>query len=142
MARVRLTFPEPALFTTDLPVRIADINYGNHLGHDRLISMLHEARVQFFGHLGFAEADVEGAGIILVDLAVSYREQVFHGQTLRVEMAAEDVRPRGFDLHYRVTTVPTAALIAQAKTGLLFFDYARKEVVAMPPRFAAALGAS
>ena len=29
--------------TTRLTVRIGDINYGGHLGHDRLITLLHQA---------------------------------------------------------------------------------------------------
>ena len=33
-------------FISTQTVRIADINYGNHLGHDRLVSLLHQARVE------------------------------------------------------------------------------------------------
>ena len=39
-------------FTTTLDVRISDINYGNHLGHDSLISLLHEARMRFLKQTG------------------------------------------------------------------------------------------
>lgn len=45
MARVRLSFPDDAFsFTTEMPVRITDVNGANHLGNDALISMLSEAR--------------------------------------------------------------------------------------------------
>ena len=37
MSRVKISFPEKAHFSTDLAVRMADINYGNHLGHDRMV---------------------------------------------------------------------------------------------------------
>ncbi len=43
------------LFSATLEVRISDINYGNHLGHDSLVSLLHEARVRFLRHLGYTE---------------------------------------------------------------------------------------
>ena len=55
MARVKIEFPETTLFTHELSVRITDLNYGNHLAHDSLISLLHEARAPFFyrkGHAG------------------------------------------------------------------------------------------
>lgn len=36
--RVNLSFPEkPADFNCVLPVRVSDINYGGHLGNDRLV---------------------------------------------------------------------------------------------------------
>ena len=34
MARVRVAYPESTLFCCELPVRITDLNYGDHLGHD------------------------------------------------------------------------------------------------------------
>ena len=87
MPRIHIPFPESVLFEHRVPVRITDLNYGNHLGHDALVSILHEARARFFRAFGMSEADVDGVGIILVDLAVRYQAQVFYGQTLRIEIA-------------------------------------------------------
>lgn len=139
MARVRLTFPESVLFTHEIEVRISDLNYGNHLGHDSLVSMLHETRARFFRHFGMEEGDIEGAGILLVDLAVTYRAQVFYGQLLRIEVAAGDVGARGCDLIYRVTDATSGELVSLAKTGIVFYDYGLKKVVATPPSFARVL---
>ena len=48
MARIKLTVPEKNILTAVLiPVRIGDINYGNHLGNDAFVSIIHEARVQW-----------------------------------------------------------------------------------------------
>jgi len=139
MARVQITYPEKTLFTQDIPIRISDINYGKHLGHDTLVSILHEARYGFFRHFGMNEADTDGMGILLVDLAVSYRAQVFHGQTLRVEVAVSDVVTRGCDMVYKVTDKEKGALVALARTGILFFDYKNRQVVNIPPSFQAIL---
>ena len=38
----------PHYFTVDLAVRVADLNYGNHLGYNGLVSLLHHARLEYF----------------------------------------------------------------------------------------------
>lgn len=44
MERVRLSFPaDDVVHRHPLTVRITDMNYGRHLGHDTLVSLLHEA---------------------------------------------------------------------------------------------------
>jgi acyl-CoA thioesterase FadM len=135
MARVEVTLPESFPFSTELPIRIGDINYGGHLGNDAVLSLVHEARVRFLRSHGFGELDVGGAGIVMVDAAVVYRAEGRHGMVLRVEVAAADVRTRGCDLVYRLTDVATGQEIARAKTGIMFFDYGARRVVHMPEGF-------
>jgi len=142
MARVRIEFPEPALFTHDVPVRITDLNYGNHLGHDSLVSILHEVRARFFRHFGMEESDVDGVGILLTDLAVQYKAEVFYGQVLRVEVAVADVAAHGCDIIYRVTDCDSNRLTALAKTGIAFFDYGAKTIAGVPTRFLTAVEAT
>ena len=77
--RVQLQLPETFSFQTEIPVRITDINYGNHLGNDAILSMMHEARVQFLQSLGYTELDVEGAGMIMADTAIIYKGEGFYG---------------------------------------------------------------
>ncbi len=135
MSRVRITFPEPPVFAHEIEVRVSDLNYGNHLGHDSLVSLLHEARVRFFRHFGMEERDIDGVGILLADLAVAYRAQVFYGQTLRIEIAIGEAGARSCDLVYRVTDRVTDGLVALAKTGIVFFDYEAKRMAQVPARF-------
>jgi acyl-CoA thioesterase FadM len=141
MARVEIELPERFLFTTEIPIRIGDVNYGGHLGNDAVLSLVHEARVRFFARHGWTELDVTGPGIVMVDAAVVYRAEGSWGMTLRVDLAAADLRTRGCDLLYRLTDVATGKEIARAKTGIVFFDYAARRVVHVPEAFRAALGA-
>jgi acyl-CoA thioester hydrolase len=133
--RIRIDFPERVLHTEDVPVRITNLKYGNHLGHDKLVSMLHEARVAFLRAHGMEELDIDGLGIILVDLAVSYRREAFYGQVLSIDVAAGEVGSRGAELLYRVRDRASGEIIAMARTGLLFYDYAAKRVGTTPERF-------
>jgi acyl-CoA thioester hydrolase len=139
MARVKLDLPERFSFLTELTVRIADINYGQHLGNDAVLAFAHEARLQFLKSFGFSEADVDGVGMIMLDAVVVYKSQAFHGETLTVEVAAADFGPCGCDFLYRLTEKLSGREIAHAKTGLAFFDYAKKKIAKMPERFRAAL---
>ena len=137
MPRLKLDYPACPLFTTDIPIRITDINYGDHLAHDRLVSILHEVRVRFFRTFGFEEHDIEGRGILLVDLVVTYQREAFYGQTLRVDVAIGEAASRGCDLLYRVTDAGNDEAVALAKTGIVFIDRASRRVVPIPPAFRA-----
>ena len=140
MNRVSIPFPEPAIFSHQIPVRITDLNYGNHLGHDILVSMLHEGRARFFRAHEMEEGNVDGPGVILVDLEVRYRAQVFYGQTLQIEIAIGGLGSRGCDFYYRVTDSAGGGLVAEARTGIIFFDYGANKVASVPPRFREIVG--
>jgi 4-hydroxybenzoyl-CoA thioesterase len=104
-----------------------------------LISLLHDARARFFRAMGLEELDAGGCGVILADLAVTYRSEAFFGQTLRVEMAAAEPERAGCVLFYRVTDRETGREVARARTGLVFFDYAARRVARTPAPFVAGL---
>jgi acyl-CoA thioester hydrolase len=123
VARIKILMPNDFPLTVALPVRITDLNYGGHLGNDALLSLLHEARVQFLLHLGLRELDAETRlGTIMADVAIEYRGEAFYGDVLQVQLAATDPHKYGFDVVYWVKN-QAGKEIARAKTGMLLFDY-------------------
>jgi acyl-CoA thioesterase FadM len=110
------------VFVHELEVRVGDLNYGRHLGHDALISLLHQARVRFLASRGASELDTDGLGMVVADLAVRYRAEAFLGDRLRVEIGIGERSAKSCDLHYRVTNLTTERLVAEAKTGVVFVD--------------------
>lgn len=82
--------PKP-LFETNIAVRVSDINYGNHLGHDSLVSYFHEARVQFLNKLGYTELDISGLGILVTNLVVNYINEAFYADILTINIGVGDV---------------------------------------------------
>ncbi len=134
MPRINIDLPEKMPFETRVPLRIQDINYGGHLGHDALLSILHEVRLQFLASLGCSELDAYGAGLIMTDAALVYKGEGFHGDILAVRLGVADASSRSFDLVYKVSAdrPQGEALIAHAKTGMLCFDYQRRKPVLMP----------
>jgi acyl-CoA thioesterase FadM len=139
MARVKLDLPEKFVFATELPVRITDINYGNHLGNAELLGLLHEARIRFLRSHDLSELNVGGCGLIMTDAALVYKSQAVCGDVLRVQVAVQDFGPVGCDLVYLVTNTASGAEVARAKTGLVCFDYAASKVARCPEKFRAAL---
>jgi acyl-CoA thioesterase FadM len=137
MPRVKVSLPESFGFAVEIPVRITDLNYGAHLGNDALLSILHEARVQFLASLGAAEFDkASQLGFIMVDVAIEYKGEAFHGDMLHIGLAANDQNKYGFDIVYHVKN-QAGKEIARAKTGMLCFDYNTRKLRALPPELAA-----
>ncbi|ACG74477.1 esterase [Anaeromyxobacter sp. K] len=140
MSRVHVELPDTFAFSTELPIRIGDMNYGGHLGNDAVLSLVHEARVRLFARHGWTELDVRGPGILMVDAAVVYRAEGAWGMTLRVDVAVADLGSRGCDLVYRLSDAASGKEIARAKTGIVFFDYAARRVVHVPEAFREVFG--
>jgi len=138
MARVKVALPGTFPFTTEVPVRITDLNYGGHLGNDALLGILHEARVHFLRSLGVPNDfdPVTKLGLIMVDVAVEYKGEAFHGDRLRIDIAAADPNKYGFDVVYHVHN-QAGKEVARAKTGMLCFDYNTHKLRLLPAALAA-----
>ncbi len=135
MTRIKIDMIENFTFETELSVRISDINYGNHVGHDSFISLLHEARLRFLKSIGFSEANIDGNALIVSDLAVSYKSQAFYGDKLKFEVGAGEFNKYGCDIFYRVLNTKNNELVLLAKTGIVFFDYVNNKITTMPDAF-------
>jgi acyl-CoA thioester hydrolase len=141
MPRVEIDLPAAWIFSTELAIRVSDLNYGNHLGNDRVLALAQEVRVQWLRAHGLGELDVGGAGLILADAAVVYRAEGRLGMVLRGELGVGEVRTRSVELVHRFTDAASGQEIARARTGVLCFDYAARKVVHLTPALRAALGA-
>lgn len=136
MARIKLEIPETTIGTFYIPVRIADINYGNHVGNDAFVSIIHEARMQWLKQYGYTELSVEDIGMIMSDLAVEFKSEAFYGDIVEVRLGAADISRVGFDLYYQLFTKRNDEhiLLAKAKTGMICYDYQAKKVAAIPEK--------
>lgn len=134
MARIKVDLPAGFAFTTHIPVRITDLNYGGHVGNDTLLSIIHEARVQFLQHHGYTELKLAGVGLIMSDVAIEFRQELFYPDTIKVSVAAGDLTKVSFDLYYKLEKVveEKTLLVAVAKTGMVCYDYDKRKVAAVP----------
>lgn len=135
MARVRLDLPDSFTFETEMTVRVSDINYGNHLGNDRMVSMLHEARLRFLLEHGFSELNIGGIGILVSDLVVNFTAEAFVAEKLKFRVGLTDFNKYGCDFIYQVVNGEQEKVIAKAKTGIVFFDYDERKIARIPQIF-------
>ncbi|MGW8325161.1 MAG: thioesterase family protein, partial [Desulfobacterales bacterium] len=93
MARVKLTPLDHYKNIYETTVEVTDINYGNHLGNDALVGIIHRARVHFLHRLGVSEYDLGDGktGILLADLIANYKEESFLFDKLSVESSIGEV---------------------------------------------------
>lgn len=134
MARIKIELPASVLGTFEIPVRITDLNYGNHLGNDSLVSIIHEARVQWLHSHGYSELNLEGASLILAGLLVEFSAESFYGDILKVTLLSGDLSRSGFELFYHIECERDRKKItvAKAKTEMVFFDYHERRILSMP----------
>lgn len=132
MARIKLTLPQQFHFSTVIPIRITDINYGNHLGNDAVLSILHEARMQYLKSLGYTELSFADIGLIMSDVGIEFKAEAFYGDSLRAYVATGEISKVGFDLYYKLVRSGDETIVALAKTGMICFDYDKRKVTAVP----------
>ena len=135
MARIRIKLPERFEYATEIPVRISDINFANHLGHEKILPLVHEVRVRFLNKHGYSELEIDGYGLIMADSAIVYQSEAFYGDILKIEIAANEFTKYGFDFVYKLTNKKTDEEVARAKTGFIFFDYEKREKAEVPQKF-------
>jgi acyl-CoA thioester hydrolase len=135
MARVKLQLPTNLPFRTEIPIRVSDINYGGHLGNDAVLSIVHEARIQFLRNLGYSELDIEGTGIMMIDAMIVYSSEGFYGDVLMVEVGTTDFQLTYCDIVFRLTNTITKKEVARVKTGIAFINKQTHKISAVPDAF-------
>ncbi len=143
MARIKIHIPDQFSFKTKIPVRITDINYGGHVGNDTILSLLHEARMQFLHHYGYTEMNVAGVGLIMSDAAIELKSELFYGDVVFISMAVADISKVSFELYYKAEKEINGKLVtvALARTAMVCYDYRLKKITALPAEAKAALSA-
>lgn len=134
MPRIKIDLPESFPFSTAFPVRITDLNYGNHVGNDKVLSFLHEARTRYLQSLGYSELHMEGVSLIMADAALIFRNEMYYGDEMLISIRPMEFSRVGFDLLYKIEKKMEDRLVTTvtAKTAMICFDYGQKRVVALP----------
>ncbi len=126
--------PAAYAFQTNIPVRITDLNYGGHVGNDTILSIMHEARIQFLQHHGYTELEFAGAGLIMNDVAIAFKKELFYGDVVIASLAVSDISKVSFDVFYKLEkqSGDKRETVVFAKTGMICYDYKNKRPVKIP----------
>ncbi len=134
MNRIKIELPDQFNFTTRIPIRITDLNYGGHVGNDTILSLIHEARMQFLRHYGFTELNFAGIGLIMSDAGIQFKNELFYGDVVIASVTTGAYSKIAFDIYYRFEKESEGKLllVAAAKTGMVCFDYDERKTVPVP----------
>ena len=134
MPRIKIELPATFIFQTEIKIRISDVNYGGHVGNDAILSLAHEARLQFLKQYDFSEKDFGGAGLIMADAAIEFRTELFYGDTVTVSIGISAFTRMGFDIFYLMEKIADEKreVVAVVKTGMICYDYAARKVTSVP----------
>lgn len=134
MARIKIDLPSCFFYQTTLDIRITDLNYGGHVGNDTILSFLHEARCRFLKYYGYTELNLGGIGIIMADVAIEYKAESFYDDAITIHVGAGEFTRVSFDIFYKLEkkAEDKSIVIANAKTGIVGFDYTLKKVSPIP----------
>lgn len=136
MPRISLEFPQSVVYCHPLQLRISDINYGQHLGHDTLVSLLHDARCGWLQTHQLSELSIDGGkvGWVVAELVVNYKAEAFYGDHLSIELAVGEISSKGAEIFHRVVG-SAGQEIGIAKVGVVFFDFETRKTAAVPQVF-------
>lgn len=131
MSSLKSQLPSQFSFHCDIAIRITDLNYGGHVGNDRIMALLQEARVQFLAQKGYSELELEGSGMMLTKAQFELRCELHYGYPLRASVSAGNFTSKGFDLFYKLETTVNGEqkVAALAITTMVCYDYEKKKVV-------------
>ena len=132
MSQTRIDPHFDVLFSCNLQVRVADLNYGNHLGNDRVLSYFHELRVLWLSHYNLSEQDVGGCGLIMTSAKVAYLNQAHLHQLLTLTLGVREVGKARFTLVYKLINDQTNHVVALGETNMSCFDYACQKPARAP----------
>lgn len=124
-------------FSALIPVRITDINYGNHLSHVAMVGLFHQARVLFLKAGGFSESNIDQKGLILSGAEYRYKKESFFDDRLLFHVTVGELSRAQVELLYWVVDASSNQEVVRGKERFMVQDYQRKKVVRLPEAFVA-----
>lgn len=68
--------------------------------------------------------------MIMSDVVINFRNELFYGDVIEASVAVMNISRASFDLVYVLKN--NQNIIAEAKTGMVCFDYEKRKVTALP----------
>lgn len=136
MTRTVINLPDKFHFSMEHEVTVNDLNYGTHLGADKILTIALEAQMRFVISLGYdGLTSIEGQSYTMVDSETLYKAEVGHEKRLLIEVTASNFGKWDFEFLFRFSDSESKNEIAAVKMGYIFFDYTNHTMVEVPQKF-------
>jgi len=141
MPRVKLHELNKYEFRYHITVQERDVNSTEHLDHKVVLGMIQDARTTILHGLGMKESCIDAGhtGVILGDLVVNYKAEVFAFEKLCVETHFGDFDEKSFRIFFRISKDEGTCTVALIEAGFVIYDYLKRSVAQMPESFRRAL---
>jgi acyl-CoA thioester hydrolase len=127
----------PYKFSIPIIVRIADINYGNHVGYQHFFSYFQDARIAYLAQFGFSERDFGGFSMFVAEANCQYKRELLFGDSLLVHCRVSQIKKKSFLMTYQIER--EGLICAVGATTNMCFDPHQKKVVQLPEAFIKAI---
>ena len=90
--------------------------------------------MQYLKHYDLDEMDFAGIGLIMSDVAIEFKNEIFYGEKIIASVTVSEVSKFLFDVYYKLEKENNdkRILVALAKTGMVCYDYNAKKVAPVP----------
>jgi acyl-CoA thioester hydrolase len=119
-------------------VRFRDLDALGHVNNAVFLTYIESARVAFLQHLG-AAATLEDMSIIVARIEIDFRAPVGFGEEVEITVRATRFGTKSFDLDYELRV--DGKVVAEAKSVLVGYDYAKGETIEIPDEWRERLAA-
>ena len=126
---------KPIVFETEISVQVNHLNYGNHLGYDSLLGILHEARLRWLKTLSPSASEINienNIGWVVKELHLYYQSEAKHGDELKINLSISNQTRIGFTLEHDVENKTTGEILCHGKILLVCFDFNRSKPSRIP----------
>lgn len=113
---------------SEVRVRFSDTDGMGHVNNANHLSFLEISRLDYLRRV-LGVVKMSEFGVILARVEIDYKSQVAHDETLLVGCRVSEVGGASLKMDYRIEDKATGRLVAEAKSVMVTFDYARNRPV-------------
>lgn len=106
------------------------------MGNERILVWADQIRNEFLKSLGWDEKVVMGeAGVIVANHTIVYQSEGFLGDKILIEVGIDFLTEFSFDIVIRTRKENSERNFIVLRTGIVCFDYVKREIHPIPERF-------
>jgi len=125
-------------FEHELEVLFRDCDPMGHVNNAVYLTYLEAARFAWWRRT-FGADGLKEHGFIVARVEIDYRKAALPGDRLLVRLRVEDIGRSSFKVGYEILNARTRALVAEAKSVQVAFDYTQGKSVPIAPSLRAKL---
>lgn len=109
---------------SEVPLRFSDTDGIGHVNNANYLSFLEVSRLDYLRRI-LGCVKISEFGVILARVEIDYKSQVAYDETLLVGCRVSEIGGASIKMDYRIEDKATGRLVAEAKSVIVTFDYAR-----------------